>query len=151
MKLVRWQPSSSWASLNGEFDRMVDRAFGGQFFSPTVECSSRPVLGVPVNVVDRGDAIEVRAEIPGLAGEDVRIVCEKGVLQISGEKKHEQRNEKDNFYRYECRYGSFHRSIELPVDVDADKAEASFKDGVLLVRLPKHEAVKPKEVKIKVQ
>lgn len=152
MKLVRWQPSSSWAQLHDEFDRMVERAFGGSFFAPTAQDGSgAALLSVPVNVIDRGDSIEVKAEIPGMDSNDVKITCEKGVLLLTGEKRHEEKSEKDNVYRYECRYGSFHRAIDLPCDVNADKAEATFANGVLIVRLPKNEAAKPKEVKIKVK
>ena len=157
MKLMRWQPSSpsSISVLHDEFDRWIDRVFGQEFFAPasaqSPQSSGGPsAFAPPVNVVDRGDAIEVTAEIPGMEPDDIKLTCENEVLLITGEKKHEAKTEKDNVYRYECRYGSFRRAVELPSEVNAEKAEASFKNGVLFVKLPKVEIAKPKVVKIKV-
>ncbi len=155
MKLVRWQ-SAPVSLLHDEFDRWIDRVFGRDFLnSATLQDGQNPVVAgafsPPVNVIDRGDAIEVTAEVPGLSAEDVKITCENNVLTLMGEKRHEEKSEKDNVHRYECRYGGFRRAVELPAEVSADRAEASFKNGVLMVKLPKMEVSKPKEVKIKVK
>ena len=155
MKLIRWQPSSplSTSLLHDEFDRWIDRVFGQDFFAPASAqgAGTTTAFAPPIDVIDRGDAIEVKAEIPGMEPDDVKLTCENNLLLITGEKKHEEKTEKDNVYRYECRYGSFRRAVELPSEVNAEKADATFKNGVLFVKLPKVEVSKPKDVKIKVR
>jgi HSP20 family protein len=151
MKLVRWQPTSTWSQLHDEFDRMVEKVFGSELAPRANSGNEIAALGFPIDVVDRGEHVEVKAELPGIDAEDVKLTCEQGLLVISGEKRHEEKSEKDNFYRFECRYGSFRRAVQIPFEVNADKAEASFKNGVLMVKLPKVEAAKPREVKIKLK
>ncbi len=102
-----------------------------------------------VDVVETKDAIEVRTELPGLTRENIDIQVANGVLTIKGEKK-EQREEKETRYHHrEVRYGSFVRSVTLPVDVKAENAAAQFKDGVLTISLPKEERAIHKKIEIK--
>ena len=89
------------------------------------------------------------AEIPGLTKENVSITMENNVLTISGERKFEKDVEKENFHRIERTYGSFSRSFSLPANVATQKADASFKDGVLTVTLPKTDEAKPRQIAIK--
>ena len=92
-----------------------------------------------LNVAENESEIEVTAELPGIDEEDIEISVSQDVLTIKGEKKLEQEEGEGNFYRMERRYGSFCRSIELPAGVvDAGEAQASYKNGVLTVLLPKH-------------
>jgi HSP20 family protein len=83
--------------------------------------------------------------------ENVEVKLTDHMLTIKGEKKKEQEIKEENYYRSERSYGSFIRTLELPADVHADKVKASFKNGVLEVRLPKTEEAKTKEVKVKVE
>lgn len=154
MQLVRWQPNSAFKDFHDEFDRLIERMFGGEVMTPTASTAARWNDGAflpPVNVVDKGERIEVKVEVPGLEADDVKITCENNMLSIAGEKRHEEKSEKDSVHRFECRYGAFRRVIPLPVEVNAGKAEATFKNGVLSVNLPKAEAAKPKEVKIAIK
>ena len=80
---------------------------------------------------------------------DVKITIENGVLTISGEKKFEKEETHKDFHRVERRFGAFHRSVNLPRQLDANTAEAAFEDGVLTVRIPRSEAAKPKQLEIK--
>ena len=82
--------------------------------------------------------------------EDVKVTVEKGVLTISGERRHEKEEDNKRFHRIERSYGSFLRSFVLPDDADPQKISAEFKDGILRVRVQKHEHVLPKSVEIKV-
>jgi len=98
---------------------------------------------------DKQDLI-VKVEIPGLSKDDIDLTIEGNTLTIKGEKKKEHEIKEEDYYRSERVFGSFSRSIELPADVKTDKVNASFKDGVLEVRLPKTEEAKKNIVKVKV-
>ena len=98
---------------------------------------------------DKEDLI-VKAEMPGLTKEELDITLEGNTLTIKGEKKKEDEIKEDNYYRSERTFGSFSRMVELPIDVKCDKVNASFKNGVLEIRLPKTEEAKKNVVKVKV-
>ncbi len=104
-----------------------------------------------VDVVDEKDHVVVKAELPGLAKEDVQVDLTDSTLTIRGEKKQEKEVKEKNFYRREREYGSFSRAIRLPAEVKTGEATAVFKDGVLEVRLPKTEEAKQKAVKVPVK
>ncbi|MBX6321141.1 MAG: Hsp20/alpha crystallin family protein [Rhodospirillaceae bacterium] len=142
-----WEP---FESLRREVDRLFDDftrgfPFGGSFFD--IEPFWRRTAGwgaMPaMDVVDKGKAYEITAELPGLDENDVEIKLSDDTLTIQGEKKEETEEKKKDYYLAERRYGSFQRSFRLPASVDADRIEASFRKGVLTVTLPK----KPEAVK----
>jgi HSP20 family protein len=103
------------------------------------------------DIYETGNEIVVKAEIPGVKKEDVKLSIQDNVLTLSGERKFEEETKKENYVRVERGYGSFSRSFTLPPSVDAKKISAEFKDGLLEVKLPKLEEAKPKEVEIKVK
>ena len=92
----------------------------------------------------------LKAELPDMKREDIQVVFENNTLTIKGEKKKEEEVKQENYYRSERSYGAFVRTVDLPKEVHADKVKASFKDGVLEVRMPKTEEAKTKEIKVKV-
>lgn len=102
-----------------------------------------------MDVVEAEDHLLITAELPGMKKEDVKITIENGVLAISGEKKNASEEEKKGFHLMERRFGAFRRTVTLPRKLDAAKAEASFEDGVLGVRIPRSEEAKPRELEIK--
>jgi HSP20 family protein len=112
----------------------------------------RPVsLEAPVlDVYEEKDDLIVKAEIPGLAKDEIDISLEGNNLTIKGEKKKEEEIKEEDYYRCERTYGAFSRSIELPMAVQTEKVNASFKNGVLEIRLPKTEEAKKNVVKVKV-
>jgi HSP20 family protein len=93
--------------------------------------------------------VVIKAEVPGMEAKDIDISLAGDVLTIKGEKKSEREEKKENYHLVERTYGSFSRSLKLPSAVDADKIEASYKQGVLTVSCPKKEEVKPKAIEIK--
>jgi HSP20 family protein len=111
----------------------LDRWFGD--FSPAA-------FEPRVDVADRGDAVVITAELPGVDRNDVQIMLEDDYLVISGEKKLERKEEEQGVYRVERAFGSFQRVIPLPDGVDVDRAEARFENGTLTIRLPKVEAAR---------
>lgn len=101
-----------------------------------------------LNVVETEHAFTLTAELPGVSKEDVKITVEDGVLTLSGEKKQEQEEKDASWHRVERSYGAFERSLTLPKGVDGDKAQASYRDGVLTITLPKAEHARPRTLKI---
>lgn len=108
-----------------------------------------PVRGYPsVDVSETEKNVLVKAELPGLEPKDVDLTIERDTLILRGEKKQESEEKNENYHRVERSYGSFHRSIPLPVKVDAEKVKAKFKNGVLTVTLPKDKSARPRRVSI---
>ena len=103
-----------------------------------------------MDLVETDEHFVLKADLPGLSEEDVNIEVEDNVLTISGERKAEQEEKKEGYFRVERAYGSFRRSLTLPEGVDSDAVQASFDRGVLEVRIPKPEERKPRRVSIKV-
>jgi HSP20 family protein len=104
-----------------------------------------------VDISEDQDNLYMDVEIPGMKKEDIKVSLEHNVLSLKGEKKQEKEFKEESYHRWERRYGSFARAFELPVPVQADKINASYKSGVLHVVLPKAEEVKPKEIPIEVK
>ena len=92
----------------------------------------------------------IKAELPDVKKEDVKVTVENGVLTISGERKFEKEEKKKKYHRVERAYGSFMRSFSLPDQADASKVKAEFKNGMLTVHLPKSEKAKPKQIEVNV-
>ena len=120
-----------WGSLRSPFGRTVFDV--EPFWRGEVSWGKAPV----VDVVEKDKAYEVTAELPGLDENNVDVKFSDGVLSIKGEKKEETEEKKKDQYLSERRYGSFQRAFRLPDGIDADKIEATFKNGVLTVTLPK--------------
>lgn len=103
------------------------------------------------DVTESDDAIIVHAELPGVDVADMEVTVAQGVLTLRGEKTSEKKEEKDNRTYHERFFGSFERSLAMPAGIDEAAIEATLKDGVLEVRLPKTEAVKPEARKIDIK
>lgn len=145
--LWRSNATSLWDDLfstRRELDRMLDRFMTGTY-SPT-----SAVWAPAVDVRETQDEIRVMAELPGLEPDDVDVSIENNVLTVTGEKRQEieEGKEDSSFHVLERRYGRFERSFTLPRTVDADNISARFHNGVLTVTLPKAETAKPRRVQI---
>jgi HSP20 family protein len=98
-----------------------------------------------------GNDLVIKADLPGIKKEEISVDFTDDIITISGEKKTEEKTERKDYYRVERSFGSFVRKLRLPVDIQVDKTNASFKDGVLEIRMPKSESKKPKTQKIAVK
>ena len=136
--LTRWEPFTEFAQLRSRFDRILgDLVDGGERgWTPSID------------VVREGGNLVVRADVPGIKPEEVKIEVEDDILTVSG--KHEERKEEKDkqFLRRERRYGSFSRSMVLPAGVDAKKIKAKTRDGVVEVTIPLPKEVKKEAVTI---
>ena len=126
------------------------RSLMDEFFTDSPQGLRRSGLAVPsVDITETDDEYRVRAELPGVASDDVTVELEQGVLCIRGEKKSRRDEKLEQGRRLECSYGTFSRSFSLPQDADADRISAEFRDGVLDVAIPKRPESKPKQIVVK--
>jgi HSP20 family protein len=102
------------------------------------------------DIYETANEVVLKAELPEVKKEDVKVLLENNVLILRGERKFEEKTDLENYHRVERQYGEFVRSFTLPMFVDATKINAEFKEGVLIVTLPKHEETKPKHINVKV-
>jgi HSP20 family protein len=101
-----------------------------------------------VDIIDRDDEVFIKAELPGIDKKDVEVSVTDHTITIKGSSKKEDKEEKGNYYRCEISEGAFSRSFSLPAEVNIDKSEAKFKDGILELTLPKTERTKRRSIKI---
>lgn len=140
MSLLRRDPRN-------EIDTLFESFFGvprGPHFE------TEKFVSTPVDVLEEKDRFVVKVEIPGVNAKDLSVNVENGLLTIRGEKRQETEEKGRSFHRVERHYGSFQRALVLPGSVDPSKTEAQYRDGVLTVRLPKHEEARPKTIEVKV-
>jgi len=104
-----------------------------------------------VDIEESGEAYTIRAELPGLSKEKVKVTVENGVLTLSGERDLERRVETKTFHRVERSHGTFTRSFTLPDDVDSESVAANFKDGLLEIQIAKREEALPKSIEVRVE
>jgi len=150
MTLVRWQPMTARNPFEGfaAFQCRMNRLFDEAFQSET---EAGPAVWSPrVDVTEFDDRFEVSAELPGMVAEEVKVELDNNILSLSGEKRAEEERKDRDLYVAERRFGGFRRSFQFPTHLDASKIDASFRNGVLTITLPKVEAAKPKQIEIKV-
>ena len=142
--MARWEPFGGLAEMQHEMNRVFDGFFGRP---ATVTTSER--MWVPVcDMYETKDDLYVTVELPGVREKEVSLSITGDVLTLKGERKLEKELKDGSYHRLERVYGTFERSVPLPVPVQADKVKATYRDGVLEIKLPKAEEVKSREIKI---
>jgi HSP20 family protein len=136
MTLRRWDPFTEALALRENMNRLLG------------ETQSSAFDGFAIDMYEEDDVVTVEAELPGVKPEDVDITIQGNALSIHGEKRDLHERKEGRYFRRESAYGSFYRSVALPSTVDSQKAEASFEDGILKVRLPKSEEAKPRRIAV---
>jgi HSP20 family protein len=145
MAVVRWEPLRELGSLQNEMNRLFDTVFD----APAPAGSGTLRRWMPaMDLVESGDHFVLRADLPGMGEDDIKIELEDGTLTVSGERKAEHEEREEGYYRVERAFGSFSRSLTLPKGIDGDAISASFDRGVLEVRIPKPEQRKPRKIAI---
>jgi HSP20 family protein len=147
LKEPQWE--LTWPESLHRFRREMDNWFGR--FLTNGGGEERNWFALPVNVAESENAFEVSVDLPGFKADEVNVELHDGVLNITGERRHESQEEGKTWHRVERRYGQFQRSVNLGHDVDANKVQAHYKDGVLNVTVPKSEASKPKKISVKAE
>ncbi len=148
MALVRWNPSLELEEMADRLNRMFARptASGTNGKETMIVADWTP----SVDISETEGEYQIKAEIPDVKKEDVKVTLEDGVLTIQGQRKQEREEKGTKYHRIERSYGSFARTFSLPDVIEVDKVKAEFKDGVLNLRLPKSEKAKPKAIEVKV-
>ena len=146
MNLVKWNP---WREMSALQNR-INHLFNEPFFRSDREDDefSMGEWYPAVDMFENDDKLVIKAELPGMSKKDFSLDVKDRVLTLSGERNYDNEVKEENYYRRERGYGKFKRAFTLPADVDPDKIEADFKDGVLKVEIPKPEAQKPKPITI---
>ena len=144
MALIRWQQPRESFAIQREIDNLVSNFWGdldtwhGRGWHPRVD------------VVESDHEFTVHAELPGLNKDDIKVTLEDNVLTIEGERKHEDEQKDKQFFRRERSHGKFKRAFKLGTEVQAEKIAANYKDGILILTLPKSEAAKPRQIEVAV-
>ncbi len=144
--LMTWDPFREVSLLRDEMERFFD-SLSGRYPRERTEV----IWGPPVDVEETDEEIIVRAELPGMNKDDIKVSVMGDVLTINGERKHESEQKGKTFHRVERLYGKFQRSLTLPCEVESEKAKASYKNGVLELTLPKTARTKSREITIKAE
>ena len=144
MAIVRWEPLRELTTLQNEMNRLFSTVFDTPMNGQSVMRRWMPAM----DLVENDDDFVLRADLPGLSEDDVKIEVEDNVLTVSGERKSEYEETKDGYRRIERAFGSFSRSLTLPEGVDPEAVTDSFDRGVLEVRIPKPEERKPRRISI---
>ena len=149
-----WRPFMDVTRWERDMDRLRDEFLGRRFRSWWPERwfggDGMELRAPAVDLFEEKDDIVVKAELPGMDKDNIEVNLTDNMLTIKGEKKKENEVKEEKYYRCERSYGSFVRNIEIPKAVHVDKVKASFKNGILEVRVPKTEEAKSKEIKVKV-
>ena len=141
MALVRWNPVGQLAGM--EVDRL-NRMFN-ELYQENFNRGWTPAVDI---YETDGHEVVIKAELPEMKREDISVTFENNVLTLKGERKFEHEVKRENFQRVERRHGTFSRSFTLPATVDASQISASYKDGVLTIRLPQREEAKAKQIAV---
>lgn len=142
--LIRWEPFRETRRLHDMLDRAMDRSLWDPYWS-----NGGTTGHLALDLYQTDEEVVVRANIPGIKPEDIDISVSGDTLTIQGEMREQHESEAVQYMLRERRYASFARSITLPSAVEADKADAEFENGVLILTLPKVEEVKPKRIAVK--
>jgi len=153
MAVERWRPFGTFMErgepfrdIQSEMNRLFDSFFGRPTATAT-GTGSRVWMPV-VDMFETKDELLLNFELPGVREKDVSLSITGDLLTVRGERQFRQELNDDNYYHVERAYGKFERSVQLPIPVQADRVKATYRDGVLEVKLPKAEEVRAKEIKI---
>ena len=146
MNLVKWNPWREVPTLQNRINRMFDDPYFR--IGRLADDDSLGMWNPAVDLYEKDDHFVIKAELPGIDKNNIKVDLQDRVLTLSGERTDDHEVNEENYHRKERSYGKFHRAFRLPADVDSDKIKAEFKDGVLQVEVPKPEGKKSKEVTI---
>jgi HSP20 family protein len=144
MSMMRWDPFAEMTTLRQAVDQLLENSFirpGGG--------NSAGGFGIPIDLIEQGDTLVVKASLPGVKPADVQVQVEQNVLTITGEQHEAREREQGRYYLAERHIGRMSRSIALPIAVDTDASSATVTDGVLTLTLPKAEQARSKQIAIR--
>jgi HSP20 family protein len=140
-------PWTGFGGLKDEMDRLFDRLAATKW-------DDFPTLGdfcPSMDMSETKDSLVVKLEVPGMEEKDIKVSLQENLLTVTGEKRQEKEEKEERYHRVERTYGAFTRGVRLPVAVDASRVQATFKNGLLTVTLPKTPAAKGTTIPIKAE
>lgn len=153
MTLVRFNPMNEIFDVEREFNRMMnefEKRFGIRS-SLEIENDSENAVWAPLtDIYEDNESFKLKLDLPGVEKDDVKITFANNQISISGERKKIEESENHKYHRIERSFGKFYRSFDLPKEINHEKISADFKDGQLIINIPKSEAAKPKQIEVKV-
>lgn len=144
MELMKWTPTNELRNFN----RMLTHFFDEPFFQNERQELMAKTWMPKVDIYDTKDAFIIKAELPGIDKNDIKVDVDGRLLTLRGERKSETEEKENAYYRREMYVGTFERSFTLPEDIDPGLIKAEYKDGVLSLEVPKPEERKPKQIEI---
>jgi HSP20 family protein len=147
MAVTRYRDPANLFGLQ-RLNRILDEAFGGFPFQDQAGSTITSTWFAPTDVSEDENSLNISMELPGVEPNDVRLSLENNILTIRGEKRQTSEENNERIHRFERTYGMFERTFALPNTVDPDKIEARYENGVLLVRIPKAERARPREIRV---
>jgi HSP20 family protein len=150
MAIVRWDPFRELEEMSDRLNRMITRPGSAQSAGQAKEVMTVADWSPTVDISETEAEYAIKAELPEVKKEDVKVTVEDGVLTLQGERKQEKEEKGKKYHRVERSYGRFVRSFTLPDTVDESKVKAEYTDGVLHLHLPKSEKAKPKQIDVKI-
>lgn len=151
MSIVKWDPFRELEDMSSRLNRLVGYSTTSGAKNDSAEHAMLTFDWSPTaDIAETPEEFQIKAELPEVNKEDVKVTVDKGILRLEGERKQEKEEKGKKFHRIERSYGSFLRTFTLPDNVDQTKVRAEFKDGVLNVRLPKTEKATSKAFEVKV-
>jgi HSP20 family protein len=148
MNLIKWDPFREFEGVHGRLNRMFGEPLMMRPYEEEVPLFTEWSPAFDIEETEK--EYLVKADLPDVKKENVKITLENGILAVEGERKHEVEEKGKKFHRVERSYGKFVRRFALPSEIDAGNVKAEFKDGVLDVRVPKTSVPKPKAIEVKV-
>jgi HSP20 family protein len=150
MAIVRWDPFRELEEMSDRLNRMITRPGSAQSAGQAKEVMTVADWSPTVDISETEVEYAIKAELPEVKKEDVKVTVEDGVLTLQGERKQGKEEKGKKYHRVERSYGRFVRSFTLPDSVDESKVKAEYTDGVLHLHLPKSEKAKPKQIDVKI-
>ena len=146
MNLVKWNPWREMPAVPGRLNRFFDDPF--LRLSRLADDSEMGMWNPVVDLYEKDDHYMIKAELPGVDKNDIKIDLKDRRLTLSGERSYDNEVKEENYYRRERTYGKFQRAFTLPEDVDSEEIKAEYKDGVLQIEVPKPEEKKARQVTV---
>ena len=145
MSVMRWEPLRELTAAQQQMRRMLEQVFGPA--GGEQEQGERRWLPA-IDVVERGDELLLRFDLPGIPKDQINVEVEDGTLTVTAERERSHEVSNERFYRFERRFGTFTRTIGLPQGVNDENIRAEFRDGVLEIHVPKPEQAKPRRIQV---
>jgi HSP20 family protein len=142
MTLVKWEPFRDLMAMQDRMTRLIDETLSRIW----KEDMAQGVWSPAVDILERGDEVVLKADLPGVTQNEIDIRVEEGTLTIQGERKFVKESSEENYVQIERPYGTFRRTFSIPRTIDQESIKASYKDGVLRIILPRKQEIQPKQI-----